>query len=103
MYQIAVLDDYQNIALTMADWSLLAPYGDVHIFNAHNNSESSLATQLHPYDILCIMRERTPMTRSLLMQLPNLKLIVSTGPKNAAIDLSATVDFGITVLHTGYP
>jgi phosphoglycerate dehydrogenase-like enzyme len=57
---------------------------------------------LRPFDVVCVMRERTPLTREILEQLPNLKLIASTGPRNASIDTQTAADFGIAVTATGY-
>lgn len=100
--KIAVLDDYQNIALLMADWSSIPGNPEIRVFNDHLSEEDALVERLLPFDIACIMRERTQMTASLLDRLPNLKLIASTGPRNAAIDLEAAKRRGIKVMHTGY-
>jgi phosphoglycerate dehydrogenase-like enzyme len=100
--KIAVLDDYQNIALTMADWSAIPGNPEIKVFNDHLFELEQLVQRLFPFDVLCIMRERTPMTAALLDRLPNLKLIASTGPRNAAIDLEAAKRNGIEVAHTGY-
>jgi phosphoglycerate dehydrogenase-like enzyme len=100
--KIAVLDDYQNIALTMADWSAVPGNPEIKVFNDHIFELERLVQRLFPFDVLCIMRERTPMTAALLDRLPNLKLIASTGPRNAAIDLEAAKRNGVEVAHTGY-
>jgi phosphoglycerate dehydrogenase-like enzyme len=100
--RIAVLDDYQLVALTMADWSPLQGRAEVTVFSEHENDESVLATRLAPYEILCVMRERTPLRRSLIEKLPRLKLIASTGLINAAIDVPAAEERGIKIVHTGY-
>jgi phosphoglycerate dehydrogenase-like enzyme len=102
MMKIAVLDDYQNVALTLADWSLLAQRAQIHVFNDHIGEIEPLVNRLLPFDILCVMRERTPLPRALIERLPNLKLIASTGPRNASIDLAAAADRGVDVVHTGY-
>jgi len=86
----------------MADWSPLQGRADVTIFTDHESDEAALATRLAPFDILCVMRERTPLSRSLIERLPNLKLIASTGRRNAAIDVAAATEHGIGVVHTGY-
>jgi phosphoglycerate dehydrogenase-like enzyme len=99
---IAVLDDYQNVALKLADWSVLKDRAEVTVFNDHVAEPATLVDRLKPFDILSIMRERTPLTRALIEQLPNLKLIASTGPGNASIDMEAAADHGIKVVHTGY-
>jgi phosphoglycerate dehydrogenase-like enzyme len=74
----------------------------VTIFSDHISEEAALVKRLQPFQVLCVMRERTPLTRSILSQLPNLKLIVSTGQRNASIDSKAAADLGITVAGTGY-
>lgn len=102
LMRIAVLDDYQSIALTMADWSPLQGRAEVTVFSDHENDEGVLATRLAPYEILCVMRERTALRRSLIERLPKLRLIASTGPINAAIDVAAAEERGIKIVHTGY-
>jgi phosphoglycerate dehydrogenase-like enzyme len=96
MNRIAILDDYQNVALEMADWSWL----DVTVFN---EPLTNPAEQLKNFQIICIMRERTPFTRNLFEQLPFLKLLVTTGKKNAAIDLDAARDHNVLVCGTNSP
>ncbi len=100
--KIAILDDYQNIALKMADWSLISGNPEIKVFNDHVVELEKLVQRLLPYDILCVMRERTPMTAELIDRLPNLKLIASTGSRNASIDTEAANRRGIAVLHTNY-
>src|SRR5262245_45057997 len=100
--KIAILDDYQNVALKMADWSALAARADIAVFNDHIADPEALVERLAPFDILCVMRERTPLPRQVLERLPRLKLIASTGPRNASIDNSAAKEFGINVRATGY-
>jgi len=100
--KIAVLDDYQNIALTMADWLAIPGNPEIKVFNDHIVELEPLVERLFPFDVLCIMRERTPMTAALLDRLPNVKLIASTGSRNAAIDLEAAKKHGVEVAHTGY-
>ncbi len=85
----AILDDYQQVALKMADWSALAERVEVSAISAHFTDEAELAVHLQECDILVIMRERTPMTASLLARLPKLKLLITSGMRNAAIDLAA--------------
>lgn len=99
---IAVLDDYQAVALQFADWSEVQAKADLTVFTDHLAETSLLAERLLPFDVLCVMRERTPMTRELLSQLPNLRLIVSTGRRNASIDLDAAKELNITIAHTDY-
>jgi phosphoglycerate dehydrogenase-like enzyme len=100
--KIAVLDDYQGVALTLADWSEVLKRADVEVFRDHERDEAALIRRLEPFEALCVMRERTPMTRRLLERLPRLKLIASTAPRNASIDMQAASERGIKVVHTGY-
>ena len=100
--RIAILDDYQSVALTMADWSPLQARAEISVFTDHVADQKVLATRLAPFDILCVMRERTPLRRNLIERLPKLKLIASTGPVNAAIDAAAAAEHGIEIVHTGY-
>ena len=100
--RIAVLDDYQSVALTTADWSPLEGRAEVSVFSGHVTDETVLAERLAPFDVLCIMRERTPLRRELIERLPNLKLIASTGTINAAIDVAAAEERGIEIVHSGY-
>ena len=98
--KVAVLDDYQGISLQMADWSALEVKAQVTVFRDHLSDTESLAKRLAPFDVICVMRERTPLPRVLLERLPQLKLIVSTGMRNAAIDLASAKELGITVCGT---
>lgn len=100
--RVAILDDYQNVAREIADWSVLDGRATVTVFNDHIADETALVERLKPFDVLCVMRERTPLTRRILEQLPNLRLIASTGPRNASIDLETAHERGIAVAHTGY-
>ena len=100
--KIAVLDDYQGAALKMADWSEVAKRAQLDVFSDHLAEPGEVVRRLLPYDIVGVMRERTPLRRALIEQLPNLKLIASTGPRNASIDLEAAAERGIKVVHTGY-
>src|SRR5256885_16505170 len=85
-----------------ADWSSIPGHSEIKVFSDHVSDLEKLAQRLLPFEILCIMRERTPMTAALIERLPNLKLIASTGAGNAAIDLEAARRRHIDVLHTGY-
>ncbi len=100
--KVAVLDDYQGVALKMADWSEVAKRAQVDVFRDHLADPGEVVKRLLPYDVVCVMRERTPLRRAHIEQLPNLKLIASTGPRNASIDLEAAAERGIKVVHTGY-
>lgn len=97
---IAVLDDYQNVALSLADWSVLDGRASVSVFNDHL-SDADAVERLQPFDVVCVMRERTPLTRAILERLPRLRLIASTAPRNASIDIKAAAERGIPVVHTG--
>jgi len=101
-YKIAVLDDYQNAALESADWSGLSGRADITVFQDHLDDTDAVIERLLPFDIICVMRERTPLPRNVIVRLPNLKLIASTGPANASIDVVAAAERGIAVSHTGY-
>jgi phosphoglycerate dehydrogenase-like enzyme len=100
--RIAVLDDYQNIALSMADWSVLDKCAAITVFNDYMADPDAVVDRLQSFDIVCVMRERTPMTRAIIERLPRLRLIASTGMRNASIDLEAASERGIEVMHTGY-
>ncbi|HWO30556.1 MAG TPA: D-2-hydroxyacid dehydrogenase family protein [Candidatus Acidoferrum sp.] len=100
--KIAILDDYQNVALKMADWSALSGRAQITVFNEHVRDPSALVERLLPFDIVCVMRERTPLPREVLQRLTRLKLIASTGSRNVSIDMGAAKELGITVTATGY-
>jgi phosphoglycerate dehydrogenase-like enzyme len=102
MIRIAILDDYQNVALETADWSPLAGRAEITVFNDHLSNLDDVVERLLPFDVVCIMRERTPLPRAVIERLPRLRLIASTGARNAAIDLNAAAERGIVVAHTGY-
>jgi phosphoglycerate dehydrogenase-like enzyme len=98
--RVAILDDYQEVALSMADWASLGSGVSVQSFSQPLGSEESIAEHLHNFDIIVAMRERTPFPRSLLERLPALKLLVTTGRRNAAIDVKATAEQGVPVSGT---
>jgi phosphoglycerate dehydrogenase-like enzyme len=100
--KVAILDDYQNVALRLADWSGVRRHAEIVVFNDHLTDPSAVVERLRPFNVVCVMRERTPLPREILQQLPNLKLIASTGPRNASIDAQAATDLGIAVTATGY-
>jgi phosphoglycerate dehydrogenase-like enzyme len=101
--KIAVLDDYQNAARRMADWDILPDTTELTIFNDHRADHTALVERLHEFTVICAMRERTPFPRELLQQLPNLKLLLTGGMKNASIDVRAANQLGITVCGTRSP
>lgn len=98
----AILDDYFNLALDVADWSKLSDRVDVTVFSHPFVSEQAAASALAEFDIVCAMRERTAFPRSLFESLPKLKLLLTSGMRNAAIDMEAAKDRGITVGGTQY-
>ena len=102
MIRIAILDDYQNVALEMADWSPLAGRAAITVFNDHLSNLDEVVERLLPFEVVCVMRERTPLPRAVIERLPRLKLIASTGRRNASIDSAAAAERGIVVAHTGY-
>lgn len=101
-YQVAILDDYQAAAFEMADWSSLKDTTNITVFKDHIFDTNLLIERLKPFEIICVMRERTPLTKEILSSLPNLKLIVSTGRRNASIDYAAAATNNIVVTNTGY-
>jgi phosphoglycerate dehydrogenase-like enzyme len=102
MLRIAILDDYQNVALESADWSSLAGSATLTVFNDHLSDANEIMERLAPFDVVCVMRERTPLSREILARLPQLRLIASTGPRNASIDVAAAADYKIDVMNTRY-
>jgi phosphoglycerate dehydrogenase-like enzyme len=98
--RIAILDDYQHVALKMADWSALPPDCELVVFDRNLATEDEAARALADFDVVCLLRERMPMPRTLIERLPALKLIVVTGAHNRTLDLAAAKDRGITVSHT---
>ena len=100
MVRIAILDDYQNVALEMADWSQVSSQAEVVVFGDHLTDTAAIAERLKGFDIVCAMRERTPFSRDLIEALSDLKLLITTGPRNASIDVGAANEHGITVCHT---
>ncbi len=101
--KIAVLDDYQNVARDFADWSQLGADCRLDVFHDSISDHQALADRLAPYEVICAMRERTPFARRLLERLPNLRLLVTTGMANAAIDVEAANDHGVIVCGTQSP
>jgi phosphoglycerate dehydrogenase-like enzyme len=100
--RVAILDDYQSVALRLADWSDVARRAEITVFDDHVADPAAVVERLRPFDIVCVMRERTPLSREILQQLPKLKMIASTGPRNASIDMQAAAERGILVTATGY-
>jgi phosphoglycerate dehydrogenase-like enzyme len=100
--RIALLDDYHNRASSYADWST-ADFAEFHFFSNNHSSEAELITELQDYDAVGLMRERTAFPKHIIEQLPRLRLIVTTGRKNASIDVTAATEHGITVCGTESP
>jgi phosphoglycerate dehydrogenase-like enzyme len=100
-YRCAILDDYQNVALKLADWGKIAGDVDVTVFNKPMGGPDEVARALKDFHIVCMMRERTPFRRNTLEALPNLKLLITTGARNASIDMAAAAERGVTVCGTG--
>jgi phosphoglycerate dehydrogenase-like enzyme len=98
--RVAILDDYQRVALSTADWSILGAGVSVQPFHERIGSEEAVAERLRNFDVIVAMRERTPFPRTLIERLPILKLLVTTGRRNASIDLKAASARGIVVSGT---
>lgn len=101
MTRVAILDDYQGVALGLADWRSLGPDVTVHSFHEPLWGEDTLAQRLADFEVIVAMRERTHFPRSLLQRLPKLKLLVTTGMRNVALDSKAAAELGIVVSGTG--
>ena len=104
--KLAILDDYQSVALNVADWSPVEPTVQISVFEAHLGDADAVVRALDGFDIIVAMRERTPFPRSVLERLPKLRLLVTTGMRNLSIDLAAARKQGIDVCGTpmlGYP
>jgi phosphoglycerate dehydrogenase-like enzyme len=99
-WRTAILDDYQGVALESADWSNLPSDVQLTVFNEHLGSEDAVARALHDFAIIVAMRERTPFPASLIDRLPNLRLLVTTGMRNLAIDMQAARRRGVPVCGT---
>ncbi|WP_346830387.1 D-2-hydroxyacid dehydrogenase family protein [Pseudomonas abietaniphila] len=98
--RIAVLDDWQSVAENVVDWTVLKPIGEVSFLHDYPADTATLAARLKDFSVICVMRERTVFDDALLSQLPNLKLLVTGGMRNAALDLKAAARLGITVVGT---
>ncbi|MEX0169828.1 D-2-hydroxyacid dehydrogenase family protein [Streptomyces sp. LMG1-1-1.1] len=96
----AVLDDYQGVALTSADWSPLADRVDVRVSREHLADRDAVVAAVEDCEIVVIMRERTPFDAELLARLPRLRLLVTSGPRNASIDIAAARARGVVVCGT---
>ena len=101
MVRVAVLDDYQDVARKMTDWSVLPADVEVEVFRDHLTDQAAVAERLKDFDIVVAMRERTLFPCTLLEQLPQLRLLTTTGMRNAAIDMQAAADCNVLVCGTG--
>ena len=100
--RIAILDDWLDCALDSCNWNRLGPDVTIDVFH-DTIAGTALVERLQPYDIICMMRERTPVDAALMNQLPNLKGIVTSGMRNAALDIDAAKSLGLMVSGTGSP
>ena len=98
--QIAVMDDWQNVAGGVVDWSVLDAVGQVHFLHDYPADTATMVERLQGFDVICVMRERSPFDKALLQGLPTLKLLVTGGMRNAAIDIPAAKALGIQVCGT---
>jgi phosphoglycerate dehydrogenase-like enzyme len=98
--KIAVLDDWQSVAEHVVDWTVLQRIGEVSFLHDYPADTDAMVARLKDFQILCVMRERTVFDDALLSQLLNLKLLVTGGMRNAALDLKAAARLGITVVGT---
>jgi phosphoglycerate dehydrogenase-like enzyme len=101
MLNIAILDDYAKVALQSADWSVLQGKAQITVFDRHL-SEDEAASVLQPFDVLCTIRERMSLPRSLFQRLPNLKLVTIIGMSLPNLDMRAATEHGIIVAHSNF-
>jgi phosphoglycerate dehydrogenase-like enzyme len=99
-YRCAILDDYQNVALSAADWSKVSGDLDIQVFNAHLGATDKVIAALQGFEIVCAMRERTAFPRDVIEKLPQLKLLITTGMRNASIDVATAKARGVLVCGT---
>src|ERR1700690_4546431 len=101
MLKLAILDDYAKVGLQCADWSGLAGKAEITVFARHlAQEEASIA--LKPFDVLCTIRERMSMPRSLFERLPNLKLVTIIGMSLPNLDMAAATECGVIVAHSKF-
>jgi D-3-phosphoglycerate dehydrogenase len=100
-HRCAILDDYQNVALTLADWSALQDRVDITVFTTPFGTADDAVAALKDFDIVCAMRERTPFRADTVAALPKLKLLITSGTRNAAFDIEALKARGVSVCGTG--
>jgi D-3-phosphoglycerate dehydrogenase len=100
-HRCAILDDYQNVALKITDWSSVRGDIDITVFDKPLGNEDVVVRALKDFSIVCAMRERTRFSRQVIEGLPNLKLLITTGMRNNSFDLKAAAERGVTVCGTG--
>ena len=100
MNRVAILDDYQHVALGMADWKSLPADTEVVVFENHLADLGALAERLAGFDVVMAMRERTPFPRALLERLPRLRMLITAGMRNASFDVAAATERGVVVCRT---
>jgi phosphoglycerate dehydrogenase-like enzyme len=101
MLKIAILDDYAKVALQSADWSVLRGKAEITVFDRHL-SEDEAVSMLQPFDVLCTVRERMSMPRSLFQRLPNLRLVTIIGMSLPNLDMAAATEHGVIVAHSNF-
>src|SRR5271168_2669793 len=101
MPRVAILDDYAGLALELADWSSVQSRSDVTVFNRHL-SEADAVDALHPFEVICTVRERMALPRTLIERLPNLKLITIVGKSLPNLDMAAASEHGVLVAHSDF-
>src|ERR1700761_985016 len=101
--KLAILDDYQRVALKLADWSHIARQCRIDVIDKPLPTVRDAIQTLRPYDIICMLRERTAAPRELIEGLPNLKLLAITGPKHRTLDLQAATEYGVIVCNSPVP
>jgi D-3-phosphoglycerate dehydrogenase len=101
MIRAAILDDYQNVAMSFADWSPIAKDVEVKVFTEPFKSRNEAIKALQGFAVIVGMRERTPFPRAMIEALPDLKLLITTGARNNSFDLKAAAERGVTVCGTG--
>src|SRR5271167_2122032 len=99
-HRCAILDDYQNVALALADWSKVKGDVEIKVFNEHLDSQVKVIAALQGFAVVCAMRERTAFPRAVIEALPDLKLLITTGMRNASIDLEAAKARNVVVCGT---
>jgi phosphoglycerate dehydrogenase-like enzyme len=101
MPQVAILDDYAGLALELADWTSVQSRSDITVFNRHLSEEDAVDA-LHPFQVICTVRERMALPRTLIERLPNLKLITIVGKSLPNLDMAAATEHGVLVAHSDF-